>query len=326
MPNTPTVAYLPEPAWVAPSLAAADLALAADPPAHPPSPARQAALMMLDGPLHLVDANRFQSTNDFLVKRLTAAIESIEQTTVTHGAQLWKLYNHGFVLRTPTVTMGMDLVRGWRFMDEPQHYYGLPPALVARLVAQLDLLTVTHNHGDHHDTLVRDCALAHGIPLIVETSIFADLPDQPLVLRPQRHPTTTQPTTITIPTRTGHAIHVAVYPGHQGESVANNVYLLRTPEGFTLMHTGDQSGDLDWAWLDTIGLHHQVDLLLPNCWTTDMERLVAGVRPQWTVFGHEVEMAHSPDHRESYWRSFQLFRDLAEPQNLVLGWGETVHF
>lgn len=33
---------------------------------------------------------------------------------------------------------------------------------------------------------------------------------------------------------------------------------------------------------------------------------------------------HSPDHRESYWRSFQLFRDLAAPRNLVLGWGETV--
>ena len=52
----------------------AALALVAAPSAHPPSPARQAARMMLDRPLYLVDASRFRSTHDFLVKRLTMAI------------------------------------------------------------------------------------------------------------------------------------------------------------------------------------------------------------------------------------------------------------
>lgn len=316
--------FLPEPSWLAPIFAAADAALAENPPAHPPSPERQAALMLLDGPLHLVNANRFRSTRDFLVQRLTRAIESMEETTVTQGAVLWKLYNHGFVLRTPTVTVGLDLVRGWRFTENRDEYYGLAPEWVERLVAQVDLLTITHNHGDHHDKLVRDFALQQGIPLVMEASIFVDLPEQPLVHRPVHSPVPGQPAVLSLQTGQGDTMQLFVYPGHQGASVPNNVYLLRTPEGFTVMHTGDQSEDLDWAWLDTVGLHHRVDLLLPNCWTTDMTRMVAGVRPRWTVFGHEVEMAHTPDHRESYWRSFQLFRDQETPRNLVLGWGEEV--
>lgn len=316
--------FLPEPAWVAPIFAAADAALAQYPPAHPPAQERQAALMMLDGPLHLVDANRFRSTRDFLVNRLTRAIESIEQTTVTHGARLWKLYNHGFVLRTPTVTVGMDLVRGWRFAEAKDEYYGLSAEWVERLVNQVDLLTITHNHGDHWDTLVRDRALVRGLPMIIEASIFAELPAHPLIHRPPRDLIHSQPAVLGITTGKGHAVQITVYPGHQNAETPNNVYLIRTPEGFTVMHTGDQSEDLDWHWIDGVGFHQRVDLLLPNCWSKDMARLVAGVRPRRTVFGHEVEMAHAPSNRESYWRSFQLFRGLAGPRNLVLGWGEEV--
>ena len=316
--------FLPEPDWVAPLFDAADAALRQNPPAHPPTQERQAALMMLDGPLHLVDAGRFRSTRDFLVKRLVRAIESIEQTTVTHGARLWKLYNHGFVLRTPTVTVGMDLVRGWRFTEAKDEYYGLAPEWAERLVNQVDLLTITHNHGDHWDTVVRDRALVRGLPMMIEASIFADLPNHPLLHRPQRDRVHSQPAVLNIMTAKEQPVQLTVYPGHQNADVPNNVYLIRTPEGFTVMHTGDQSEDLDWHWIDGVGLHQRVDLLLPNCWSNDLARLVAGVRPRWTIFGHEVEMAHAPSNRESYWRSFQLFRGMAEPRNLVLGWGEEV--
>ena len=280
--------------------------------------------MLLDGPLHLVDAGRFRSTRDFLVNRLTSAIASIEQTTVTQGARLWKLYNHGFVLRTPTVTIGMDLVRGWRFTEAKDEYYGLSPEWVERLVNQVDLLTMPHNHGDHWDRVVRDRALVRGLPMIIEETIFTELSDHPLIHRPSRALTNSQPAGLGVTTGKGHTVQITVYPGHQNAETPNNVYLIRTPEGFTVMHTGDQSEDLDWHWIDGVRLHQRVDLLLPNCWSNDMARLVAGVRPRWTIFGHEVEMAHAPSNRESYWRSFQLFRGMAEPRNLVLGWGEEV--
>lgn len=318
--------FLPEPEWVAPIFTDADDAMQQYPPAHPPSQERQAALMMLDGPLHLLDASRFRSTRDFLVNRLTRSIESIEETQVTSGAQLWKLYNHGFVLRTPTVTVGMDLVRGWRFMDAPDDYYGLPQEWVERLVDQVDLLTISHNHGDHRDKMVRNRALTRGIPMFIEESIFDDVPNHPLLHRPARSAETSQPTHVSIDTKDGHKIQLLAYPGHQNENVPCNVCLIRTPENFTVVHTGDQSEDLDWEWIDTLGIHHSVDLLLPNCWTNDMARVIAGIRPRWTVFGHEVEMAHAPSNRESYWRSFQLFRGQDEPRNLVMGWGESFRF
>ena len=48
--------FLPEPSWVEPSFDAAARALAENPPAHPPSPERQAALMLL-GHVHLQDVD-----------------------------------------------------------------------------------------------------------------------------------------------------------------------------------------------------------------------------------------------------------------------------
>lgn len=106
-----------------------------------------------------------------------------------------------------------------------------------------------------------------------------------------------------------------------------------------MLHTGDQSYEPDLGWLDRIGDHHKVDVLLANCWTqhqveelpaknwrNDLTRIIRGVRPRLTITGHEVEMSHGPDHREAYWRSFQILRDLVDPPSLVMGWGEGFHY
>ena len=87
--------------------------------------------------------------------------------------------------------------------------------------------------------------------MVIEAAIFADLPANPLVYRPTHSPASVQPTNLSIQTGKGATVQLFVYPGHQGASVPNNVYLIRTPDDFTVMHTGDQSEDLDWAWLDT---------------------------------------------------------------------------
>ncbi len=320
--------FVDEPAWVAPLLAYANEALVNYPPEYPPSVQRQEALMLLDGPLHLATANRFRSVYDFLVERLTHTIEEIEHAFVTRGVRIWRLYDHGFVVRTPSITIGCDVTRGWTLVDGYGLDYVLPPAWTERLVRQLDVLTVSHRHDDHADPVVRDLALQRHIPVVVEAGIYGDLA-HPYLWRAERldpefaqaHPPVGA--AYRFLAARGKTLDVVAYPGHQGADLLNNVYLFCTSEGFTVLHMGDQSGNQDWAWLNSVGDHVDVDVLIVNCWTTDMARLVQGVRPNVVITGHENEMSHAPNHRESYWRSFELFRDRdGSPAAYTLCWGE----
>jgi hypothetical protein len=302
-------AYLEEPDWVAPLLDDVSVGLA--------SSRRDEALMLLDGVLHLEQASRFPSVHRLLVDRLTAAIAEIEGATVERGARLWRLYNHGFVVRTASVTLGLDVVPGWNWWDPPSRF-GISSELAGRLVEQCDLLTVSHGHPDHADPLIRDLAFEHGVPLLVEESVFPEVGRHPLLHRARYH----EPALI----GRRRGVGVIVYPGHQGPDVPNCLYHLRTADGVAVLHTGDESGDLDWEWLDRLGTRQSVDVLLANCWTDDLPRLVTGVRPRLTVLGHENEMSHEPLHREAYWRSIQLARRFVSRPTRVLAWGESLTY
>lgn len=106
-----------------------------------------------------------------------------------------------------------------------------------------------------------------------------------------------------------HILEVVNYPGHQGPGIENNVTVIFTPEGMSFCQMGDQwieEGDeADWDWIDHVAEHHQVDVLLPNCWVTDIVRVVRGFNPRLVITGHENEMGHSIDHREPYWLTYQ---------------------
>lgn len=339
-----TPVYVDEPPWIASIFDYVNVGLKANPPAFPPSVARQEALMLLDGALHLEHANRFRSSHDFLVGRVTRAIEEIESTSVTSGARIWKIYNHGFVIRTPSVTIGVDLVRGWRFSEEPSQIYGVSDEWAARLVSQIDVLTLSHFHGDHCDPVIRDLAFAKGIPVIADESIYPEIAGQPLLIRPTRPSpeeaagegagdTKDQKDAKDIGDTRGAwnsetlkrlGISIIAYPGHQGPVAINNCYLIRSSEGLAFLHTGDQSGDDDWPWIDRVGDRHKVDVLLVNCFTSSFDRVIRGVRPSLVVTGHENEMAHFPDHRETFWRSFQQFRGIESQPMAILCWGEGV--
>lgn len=303
--------------------------LAKHPPAYPPSQWRVEALSVLDGPLHLQNANRFPSVHAFLLKRLSAAVDEIETTRVLSGAVVWKLYNHGFVVRTPTVTIGVDLVRGWRVPGTALEF-GLTRDLTARLVRQLDVLAVSHYHGDHADSQVLYAALAAGVPVLADQSVFADAEPHALLIRPSRLAAevaadpATSPSFQKVRSRCGAEVQFLAYPGHQAPSTTNNVFLLRAPDGFTVMHTGDQDWNPDIGWLENIGRQHTVDLLLVNCWSSNLNVMVLGARPKLVIMGHENEMNHTPDHREAFWRSFQCFRPLESQPYHVLCWGEGV--
>lgn len=324
--ETSSAVYVAEPSWVAPLFASVNASLSKQPPRWPPPMQRQEALMLLDGPLHLVQANRFESTHAFLVQRVSDAIGQMENTRVTTGIMVWKIYNHGFVVRTPTVTVGMDVSSGWYAPGIP-HRIGLPPQLIARLVRQLDLLSISHEHGDHADPAVVDAAVKAGVPVLAEKSVQAVLKPNPMLLNASRLENgrwsdhTTAPPWQSVNGRNGNSIDYIGYPGHQQETT-NTVFLFRSPEHITFLHTGDESSLEDWGWLDKVSSHYRVDILFVNCWTDDLQRVVAGVKPAMVFTGHENEMGHTPDHREAYWRDFQRFIAMPGQPWCALCWGE----
>ena len=269
------------------------------PPDWPEPAARRSALLLLDGVLHDVYAPQRSPVQSFFKTRMRKAVEEIEQTEIATGARIWKLYDHGFVIRTKTVTIGFDLIRG-----ESARAEGFPVSedIMDRLIKQCDVLFISHYHGDHAEEWVAQSFIDQGKPVVAPPGVWKDKSINKSITHLERVPHTLQ----TLPVQGGkQKLKVVVYPGHQGENIENNVSLVITPEGLSFSHMGDQSNSDDFEWIDEVGNNHDVDVLLPNCWTTDIVRVASGFNPTLIITGHENEMGHTIDHREPYWLTYQ---------------------
>ena len=147
--------------------------LAKYPPQLPEPLERRLALLTLDGILHYEDAPKYPAVKKFFHRRLENTMKEIERITVSEGAIIWKLYNHGFVVRTATVTIGFDLVRGrlWQVKD-----FELPDEVLERIARQCDVLFISHRHGDHADEFVAQCFLDQGKPVVAPPDLWKNKP------------------------------------------------------------------------------------------------------------------------------------------------------
>jgi len=300
------------------------------PPNWPEPASRQSALMLLDGVLHDVYAPQRPPVQSFFKTRMRMAIEEIEQTEITNGARIWKLYNHGFVVRTKSVTIGFDLIRGKSARAEG---FAISEDYMDRLIKQCDVLFISHRHGDHADEWVAQSFIDQGKPVVAPPEVWKDKSIYQLITHLKREPHTIQ----TLPIQDGgQSLKVVVYPGHQGADIENNVPLVITPGGLSFSQMGDQSYSNDFEWIDEVGNNHLVDVLMPNCWTTDIVRVAKGFNPAIIITGHENEMGHTIDHREPYWLTYQRRKgsdrfggniDVGYDYPLILmTWGESFHY
>jgi L-ascorbate metabolism protein UlaG (beta-lactamase superfamily) len=299
-------------------------------PNWPEPAARPSALMLLDGVLHDVYAHQRPPVQLFFKSRMRKAIEEIEQTEITNGARIWKLYNHGFVIRTKSATIGFDLIRGKSVRSEG---FLISEDYMERLIKQCDVLFISHRHGDHAEEWVAQSFIDMGKPVVAPPEVWKDKSINKLIIHLERVPHTAQ----TLPIQGGKQIlKVVVYPGHQGDNIENNVPLVITPEGLSFSQMGDQSNYDDFEWIDEVGKNHDVDVLMPNCWTTDIVRVAKGFNPAIIITGHENEMGHTIDHREPYWLTYQRRKgserfggkiDVGYTHPLILmTWGESFHY
>ncbi|MGC4053146.1 MAG: hypothetical protein QM757_27910 [Paludibaculum sp.] len=304
--------------WIANSLDWVNFILTNYQPALIEAPVRRAAMIRLDDVLHIESAPRKPIVQQYYKARLEAALREIETTRVTTGLRIWKLYNHGFLLRTASVSVAFDIVPGTR---EPG--FNMPQEWIDRLAAQADALFISHQHGDHANQTVVRAFLALHKPVVAPEDVW---PTDPTLAKAVTHlPRTTGPAQ-TLSLANGRNLTVLPYPGHQGPRILVNVTLVTTPEGFTVVQTGDQSGSeapgSDFDWLAQIGRDHKVDILMPNCWANGLGRMVRGINPALVITGHENEMGHKVDHREDYTQTYTRLFPIRYPA-IVMTWGES---
>ncbi|MCP4643687.1 MAG: MBL fold metallo-hydrolase [bacterium] len=298
------------------SLALVDETLRAYPPGLPDAEQRKLALYLLDGVVHDPHAPERPPVIQFFHQRMQSAVAEIERTEVTEGAVIWKLYDHGFVVRTKTATLAFDIIYASYLPG-----FAVPGDLMTRLIGQCDVLFVSHQHGDHCDPDVIRAFAKAGKPVMLPPGVVVD--DVPEGAVKQLDRTTDREHEVSI--KAGAAtLKVIAFPGHQGK-LENNVYLVTTPDGLSFGHMGDQHNYPDLDWIAKIGETHRVDVLMPNCWTSGLAQTVAGFDPQLVITGHENELGHSIDHREAYWKSYRLLDGIETPW-ILMTWGESYHY
>ncbi len=295
-------------------------ALSKYPPSYEEPLERRMAMLMLDGVLHERLAAFRPSVQDFLRKRIALAIKELQQTDVGKGAMIWKLYNHGFIVRTASVTFGFDLVRAHSAKADG---FLIDNKSMAMMIDQCDALFISHRHRDHADLWVAQSFLDQGKPVVAAPEVWKDESIHKKITHLERVSNKIHALKIQ---KGKQQLKVINNPGHQGSDIENNVPLVFTPEGMSFAQTGDQSGPMgDWDWIDTIGAQNPVDVLFPNCWTPDIHRMIEGFQPQLVITGHENEMGHTIDHRESNWLTYTRLKGSLTPF-LVLAWGESYHY
>lgn len=279
------------------------------PSAGKPTLARKSALLLLDGIFHDTRLDGSNVLAEFADVRLNCILEDLKQP-LPEGMKIYKLYNDGFIVRTKSVTVAFDLYRGGK-MKEGRHL--ISDETMRAIAEQCDIMFLSHNHPDHVDPEVVKMFTDAGKDVVAPTDVLAEneavthvrserIADKNFKLK-------------------GCKLKVKILPGHQSEMM-NNIHVVTTPEGFTFVQTGDQYNKEDLEWLLTV--HEKipaVDVLMINCWANRLTDTIDGFNPKLVITGHENELGHTIDHRESYWASYVKLEEVRKP-NCLMTWGE----
>ena len=200
-----------------------------NPPQYPLPRERYLSLLLLDAVLHDQYAGKRVAVQQFFQGQISTSLEEIENTTVEHGAIIWKLYNHGFIVRTKSVTIAFDLVSG-----ESAEFDGftLSQKIMTRLINQCDALFISHRHRDHSDRWIAGQFIESGKPVVAPPQVWEGEPIHQKVTHLKRDAHTLQKLPIK---NNSLQLDVVVYPGHQMGSHENNVSLVISPEGIHLL-------------------------------------------------------------------------------------------
>lgn len=285
---------------------------------HPPAETNQAirelALTLLDYPLHVdnlrpgVDPKLATAwrgaVSEYYQAGMKMALREIEATKTDNGLIIWKLYNMGFIVRSKNHTIGFDV--------HPGVYGTLTGEQRSNLVSQIDILFLSHAHGDHINGEVVSAMLAAGKRVVMPPGI--DVFDDPAKLILHLYDN------YKVTTDLG-GVKVRCFPGTQ-DQLPCSVYAV-TIDGFTISHNGDNGRTNIY---EEISKAAPVDVALANCWS-GLRAYVDATHPALVIVGHENELSHEVAKRESYAMSFQRLREAGiQAKAFILNWGESVRY
>lgn len=287
--------------------------LSENPPVLNESLIRKSALFHLDWILHDTRFDDSEALYRFVKYRMEQILADLDKP-VTKGMKIYKLYNDGFIVKTKSVKIAFDLNRGARTNKEPY----VSDDLMQSIADQCDILFVSHEHSDHADWNIAQMFINAGKNIIVPVGLWEN--KSQLI----RHIRSDKMICERIRLPSNIDLQVKVMPGHQ-DRVLNNVYIVTTPEGICVAHTGDQWSKGDDDWINHVKDYSSVDVLLVHCWAIPLERIVSGFNPRLVISGHENEITHSVDHREPYWLNCRRMGNVTQPK-IFMTWGENYYY
>ncbi len=271
--------------------------LLANPPNTGDPIVREETITALDNILKHDSSRTAQSVIDFYTFMMEKVKTELKDT-VSAETSIWMMYNHGFVVKTPQIVVGFDLVNG---------YTGWSTALPRELVDQIQVLFVSHRHLDHYDREVVDIVIANGGSVVVpaEDSYMGNVPmaaGDSLVLG---------------------GLDIRAHAGLH--SAAVRIYEVATPSGLKILHTGDNQTS------ETLPEVSNPDVLLLNAWVNEsglttavigMRNCIDKLKPRVMLPGHIQELYHDPARRARYEWAFEVDDESLDTEVQVMAWGE----
>ena len=242
------------------------------------------------------------NTREFYNTMIQKAIQEIKYEKVDYGATVWQIYNHGWVVKTATVTIGFDLYDFWK------------SELFNELAELLDISFISHKHADHRSRELSKLLIGLGKP----------------VVSPAEYDASYLANAVKMEAGESKVISELDVTAHYGlHSVPVRQFEIVTGEGIKILHTGDNQTSATLPQIDS------VDIMLLNGWINEsgytshingVRIAIDSIRPDLTLPGHLLELGHLGGYIVPYSDMFKVNEvDLASDYE-VLAWGERYHY
>ena len=308
--------------WIGETIRFGRSVLRENPPQSNRDEIRRAALLILDAPLSVEDTDPAapagfgqawrEMINSIYQPVCDEMLDEILKTRVASGVRIWKVYNMGFIVKTPNHTWGFDVRSGNTITRK------FTPDQLAKLVKILDVLFLSHNHPDHIGTdLVREMVRAGKTVVRPTDDTVSELNGDPHLRN--------------LYGRFGKAVKVdgllvRAFPGYQeipNQEVPCCVYAV-TADGITVAHCGDNQNPQPYELLEKARI--KPDVMMING-RPGFAFCLKTVQPKLALIGHEHELKHQASGRDSWSAVFKRIDDagLATPI-CVIDCGESISY